>query len=32
LSLSPGLTKKQLLDAMRGHILAEGELIGTYSR
>lgn len=32
LSLLPGLTKKQLLDAMRGHILAEGELIGTYSR
>lgn len=32
LSLQPGLTKKQLLDAMRGHILAEGELVGTYSR
>jgi Raf kinase inhibitor-like YbhB/YbcL family protein len=28
----PGLTKDQLLDAMRGHILAEGELVGTYER
>ena len=32
LVLAPGATKAQLLDAMRGHILAEGELIGTYSR
>jgi phosphatidylethanolamine-binding protein (PEBP) family uncharacterized protein len=29
---SPGLTKDQLLDAMQGHILAEGELVGTYER
>jgi Raf kinase inhibitor-like YbhB/YbcL family protein len=29
---SPGLTKEHLLHAMRGHILAEGELVGTYER
>lgn len=28
----PGLTKKQLLKAMEGHILAQGELMGKYSR
>ena len=28
----PGLTKEQLMDAMRSHILAEGELVGTYER
>jgi Raf kinase inhibitor-like YbhB/YbcL family protein len=28
----PGLTKDQLVGAMQGHILAEGELIGTYER
>ena len=32
LSVSPGLTKNQLLSAMKGHILAEGELVGTYKR
>lgn len=32
LDLSPGATKKQLLDAMRGHILAQGELMGKYER
>lgn len=32
LTLGPGATKAKLLDAMRGHIIAEGELIGTYSR
>jgi hypothetical protein len=32
LTLPTGATKKQVLDAMRGHILAEGELVGTYSR
>jgi Raf kinase inhibitor-like YbhB/YbcL family protein len=32
LELPAGATKQQLLDAMRGHILAEGELVGTYSR
>lgn len=32
LALEPGATKDQLLTAMAGHILAQGELIGTYSR
>lgn len=32
LDLEPGLTKKQLLEAMKGHILGEGELMGTYER
>jgi Raf kinase inhibitor-like YbhB/YbcL family protein len=30
--LAPGATKAQLEDAMKGHILAEGQLIGTYKR
>ena len=30
LSLKPGATKKDLLAAMKGHILAEAELIGRY--
>jgi Raf kinase inhibitor-like YbhB/YbcL family protein len=32
LSLSPGATKEQLLDAMKGHILAQSELMGTFSK
>jgi hypothetical protein len=32
LDLKPGLSKKQLLNAMRAHVLAHGELIGTYER
>ncbi len=32
LDLKPGATKKELLKAMEGHILAEGRLIGTYQR
>ena len=32
LSLGPGATKKQVADAMRGHILAEGQLMGRYKR
>jgi hypothetical protein len=32
LDVQPGLTKDQLLAKMQGHILAEGELIGTYER
>lgn len=32
LSLKPGLDKGMLLEAISGHILAEGELIGTYER
>jgi len=30
--LKAGLTKKDLLKAMEGHILAEGQLMGTYQR
>ncbi len=32
LNVPSGLTKKQLLEAMKGHILAQGELVGTYKR
>jgi hypothetical protein len=32
LDLKPGTSKKQLLDAMKGHILAQGQLVGTYQR
>ena len=32
LELDSGVTKAQLLEAMQGHILAEGQLMGTYSR
>ncbi len=32
LELKPGLTKKELLKAMDGHVLAEGQLMGTYQR
>jgi hypothetical protein len=32
LSLSPGATKEQLLKTMDGHILAQGELMGTFSK
>lgn len=32
LNLEPGLTKAQLLKAMDGHILAQGELMGKYKR
>ena len=32
LDLEPGLSKEQLLSALKGHILAEGELVGTYER
>ena len=31
-NLQPGATKDQLLAAMKGHVLAETELIGTYER
>ena len=30
--LQPGLTKKELLKALEGHVVAEGELMGTYQR
>jgi len=32
LDLKPGLTKIDLLQAMEGHVLAEGQLMGTYQR
>ena len=32
LDLKPGLTKKDLLKAMESHVLAEGQLMGTYQR
>jgi Raf kinase inhibitor-like YbhB/YbcL family protein len=32
LDLKPGLNKAGLLEAMKGHILATGQLIGTYER
>ena len=32
LDLPPGATKDQVLAAMRGHVLAQGELVGTYQR
>lgn len=32
LDLQPGVDKATLLRAMEGHILAQGELVGTYSR
>jgi Raf kinase inhibitor-like YbhB/YbcL family protein len=31
-TLKPGLTKQDLLKAMEGHVVAEGELMGTYQR
>ena len=32
LALNPSLDKAAVLEAMQGHILAEGELVGTYER
>ncbi len=32
LALKAGVSKKQLLDAMKGHIVAQGQLTGTYQR
>jgi Raf kinase inhibitor-like YbhB/YbcL family protein len=32
LDLPAGATKAQLVDAMRGHVLAEGQLVGNYGR
>ena len=32
LDLTAGASKKQVLDAMQGHILAQGQLMGTYQR
>jgi Raf kinase inhibitor-like YbhB/YbcL family protein len=32
LDLSPKATKKEVVKAMEGHILAQGQLMGTFSR
>jgi Raf kinase inhibitor-like YbhB/YbcL family protein len=32
LNLPPGATRRELLDAMNGHVLAQGQLMGTYQR
>jgi Raf kinase inhibitor-like YbhB/YbcL family protein len=32
LTLAAGATRQQLLDAIKGHIVAEGEVMGTYQR
>jgi hypothetical protein len=32
LDLKPGATKDQLLKAMEGHILAQGQLMGRYQK
>ena len=32
IGLKPGATKQQLVDAMKGHILEEAQLVGTYKR
>lgn len=32
LALEPGATKDQLLEAMKGHVLAEGQLMGKYQK
>ncbi len=32
LDLEAGVSKKQVLDTMRGHILAQGQLVGRYQR
>jgi len=32
INLESGITKAQLVDAMQGHILAEGQLMGKYKR
>jgi Raf kinase inhibitor-like YbhB/YbcL family protein len=32
LTLGAGATKEELLRAMKGHVLGEGELVGTYER
>ena len=32
LNVKPGLTRQELLDAMKGHIVGQGELVATYQR
>jgi Raf kinase inhibitor-like YbhB/YbcL family protein len=32
INVPPGATKKQVVSAMKGHVLDEGEIVGTYER
>ena len=32
LDLKPGLTKAELLEAIKGHVVGEGELVAIYER
>jgi phosphatidylethanolamine-binding protein (PEBP) family uncharacterized protein len=32
LALKPGAKRKELLDAMRGHVLAQGNLVGVFQK
>jgi phosphatidylethanolamine-binding protein (PEBP) family uncharacterized protein len=32
LDLAPDATKAELVDAMKGHVLAQGQLMGSYQR
>lgn len=32
LDIGPGATKKQVVDTMKGHVLAEGQLMGKYKK
>jgi hypothetical protein len=32
LNLEPGLEKHELMNAISGHVLGHGELVGTYER
>jgi Raf kinase inhibitor-like YbhB/YbcL family protein len=32
LNVAPGLTRPQLLEAMKGHVIGQGEIVATYER
>ena len=32
MSLAPGADRDKVVEAMKGHVLAKGELVGTYSQ
>ena len=32
LNVKPGLTRQELLDAMKGHVIGQGEIVATYQR
>jgi phosphatidylethanolamine-binding protein (PEBP) family uncharacterized protein len=32
LDLKPGLTRAELLEAIKGHVIGQGELVATYER